>query len=166
LHEREFVDLLQREEGKLLRIAWAMLGQESDAWDVLQGAIEQAWRHRRQLQGGPAAFPGWIRRIVVNRAIDQLRSRKRLILLDPAALPEGEPTLPVPEADLEARALWEELKVLEPGQRQVLVLRYLADLSLQEIADEVGIPLGTVKSRLYRALAHLRKTWDRRRAAP
>ena len=56
LQEQDFIELLQKEEGKLLRIAWAMLGQESDAWDVLQEAVEQAWRHRRQLQGGPAAF--------------------------------------------------------------------------------------------------------------
>jgi len=166
LQEQDFIELLQKEEGKLLRIAWAMLGQESDAWDVLQEAVEQAWRHRRQLQGGPAAFPAWIRRIVVNRAIDHMRSRKRLILLEPAAMPEGDAALPSPEVDVEARALWEELKVLEPDQRQVIVLRYLADLSLQEIADQVGIPLGTVKSRLYRALAHLRKTWDERRVAP
>ena len=95
-----------------------------------------------------------------------MRSRKRLILLEPAAMPEGDAAPPSPEVDVEARALWEELKVLEPDQRQVIVLRYLADLSLQEIADQVGIPLGTVKSRLYRALAHLRKTWDERRVAP
>src|SRR5690606_16841242 len=105
LQEQDFIELLQKEEGKLLRIAWAMLGQESDAWDVLQEAVEQAWRHRRQLQGGPAAFPAWIRRIVVNRAIDHMRSRKRLILLEPAAMPEGDAAPPSPEVDVEARAL-------------------------------------------------------------
>ena len=43
MHEKEFLKLLHNEEGRLLRIAWAMLGQESDAWDVLQEAVEQAW---------------------------------------------------------------------------------------------------------------------------
>ncbi|UNC92116.1 sigma-70 family RNA polymerase sigma factor [Candidatus Contubernalis alkalaceticus] len=50
---------------------------------------------------------------------------------------------------------------LSDNQRQVVILRYLADLSLREIAEELEVPLSTVKSRLYRALAQLRENWER-----
>ena len=129
MHEKEFLKLLHNEEGRLLRIAWAMLGQESDAWDVLREAVEQAWRHRRELKGGASAFPSWIRRIVVNRALNMLRNKKRLILLEPEMLSNHEPAAS-PEADVEAQLIWDEVAELDQRQRQIIILRYLADLTL------------------------------------
>ncbi len=50
MHEQQFLELLHQEEGKLFYIAWGILGQESDAWDVLQQSVEKAWRNRNKLK--------------------------------------------------------------------------------------------------------------------
>ncbi len=62
LVEDEFLRLLKKEEGKLFRIALAVLGNEEDAWDSMQQTVEKAWTKRSTLKGGAAAFPAWIKR--------------------------------------------------------------------------------------------------------
>ena len=155
MNEKRFIELLKKEEGKLFRIALAILGQEADAWDVLQETTEQAWLKIDSLKGGEIAFPAWIRRILVNRSISILRRKNRIVLLEPSHIPE--PGIDSYEKDLQMTDVWELVKSLDQGHRQVVALRYLGDLSLQEISLELGLPLGTVKSRLNRALARLRK---------
>ncbi len=162
MQENEFIQLLQKEEGKLLRIAWAILGQESDAWDALQEAVEQAWRHRGNLKGGSASFPHWIRQILINRAINHLHYKKRLVLMETNMIPEDK-LFPSPEEDIVSQDVWETIYSLDENHRKVVVLRYLADLSLQEISVELEVPLSTVKSRLYRALDRLRNNLEVRR---
>lgn len=66
LTQEEFLHLLQEHEGRLYRIALAITGRDADAWDALQDAVESAVRSLPELQGGAQAFPGWMRRIVVN----------------------------------------------------------------------------------------------------
>jgi len=155
LTQEEFLHLLQEHEGRLCRIALAITGRDADAWDALQDAVESAVRSLPELQGGAQAFPGWMRRIVVNRAINVVRLRNRLVPVDPTAAPEPDP-LPPPEASIVAREIWGLMEELDAGQRQVVVLRYLADLRLEEIALRLDLPVGTVKSRLHRALGRLR----------
>lgn len=155
MDENNFIKLLQKEEGKLFRIAWAILGQESDAWDALQETVEHAWHHRKELRGGDSSFPAWIRRIVVNRSLNVLRKQKRIVTVDPMKVPDIQPAFQ--ESNFEAQYVWEVVKSLDTGHRQVVVLRYLGDLSLKDIALELDIPLGTVKSRLNRALTRLRE---------
>lgn len=165
MQEKEFLELLHKEEGKLLRIAWSILGQESDAWDILQESVEKAWKHRQDLQGGPGAFPAWIRKIVVNSALNQLHIKKRIVPMETDKISDQSAgPFPSPEKVVENRDIWLTLASLSESQRQVVILRYLADLSLREIADELEIPLSTVKSQLYRALALLRKNWERSEA--
>lgn len=165
--EQEFLEGLAREEGRLLRIAVAILGQESDGWDALQEAVEQAWLHRRELRAGPAGFGPWMKRILVNRSLNLLRRRKVVSLsgpldslLDPA---------PLPDEMAERQSIWEAVGGLSEPLRQVVSLRYLGDLTLEEIARELDLPLGTVKSRLHRGLAQVRERWEgvrEGRAAP
>jgi len=152
LHEQQFLELLHQEEGKLFYIAWGILGQESDAWDVLQQSVEKAWRNRNKLKGGSSAFPAWIRRILVNQSLDTLRSSKRTIPVEPSDLVEMLSGEVVPEGP----AIWEMVALLDQEHRQVVFMRYLGDLALKDIAAELQIPLGTVKSRLNRALKRLK----------
>lgn len=156
LDEREFLRLLQQQEGRLYRIALAITGSDADAWDALQDAVEAAIRNLHDLRGGELAFPGWIKRILVNRAINLLRVRGRVVPTDPSEGPEPQP-LPPPQESIAAREIWTLVAELDAGQRQVVALRFLADLSLEEVAERLGLPLGTVKSRLYRALGRLRQ---------
>jgi RNA polymerase sigma-70 factor (ECF subfamily) len=159
LTDREFERLVASQAGKLFRIAWGILGQESDAWDALQEATLAAYKSRHQILGGSAAFPAWFRRILITRCLNELRSRRKVVPVDPETLPEPEP-LPSLEHHLDGLAVWEAIESLEHDQRQVLMLRYLADLSTEQVAEALQIPTGTVKSRLNRALNKLRAVVD------
>lgn len=154
--DEAFLALLRPEEGKLLRIARALTGREADAWEMVQDAVVQAYERFHTLRGGPELFAPWIRRILVNRCKNLLRSRARLVLLETAAEADPDPT-PGPEAQVEASHLWGEVMELAEDHRQVLTLRYLVDMQVSEIATLLGVAEGTVKSRIYRALGALRK---------
>ncbi|NLW92612.1 MAG: RNA polymerase sigma factor [Syntrophomonadaceae bacterium] len=156
MNDKRFLELLHKEEGKLFRIALAILGSESDAWDALQQAVEQAWRSRRSLRGSDAVFPAWIKKITVNCSINLLHRRERVIPVDPLTLPAVMYDPPLSDAAM----IWQLVEELGPDLRKVIALRYLGDLSLEEIARALGIPLGTVKSRLHIAHKRLKEMLD------
>ena len=169
MDQERFLSLLIQQEGRLYRIALAITGRDADAWDALQDAVEAALCNLHDLRGGEEAFPGWMKRIVVNRSINLLRSRRRNVPVDPSgALEPALDPLPPPQESVAAREIWGLVEALDPGQREVVALRYLGDLSLEEIALRLELPLGTVKSRLHRALARLREQVgdEQRRIAP
>lgn len=154
--DEQFMALLQQEQGKLLRIARAITGQEADAWDMVQEATLNAYDRFGQLHGGPEAFGPWIRRILVNCSRNLLRSRSRLLPLELVgeAVPDPEPG---PQQRLDSSVLWGEVMSLEEHHRQVLALRFAVDLSVDELAALLDVPSGTVKSRLHRAVKALRQ---------
>lgn len=154
--EDEFLKLLKAEEGKLYRVALAILGNEHDAWDSLQQAAEKAWINRSTLRGGISAFPVWIKKILVNQSLNILKARKRQIPTDPQKMAEIL-DLPVTQKEQDISIIWDLVMGLGTEHRTVIALRYLGDLSLKEIASELGISLGTVKSRLYTAHTRLRQ---------
>lgn len=163
--EERFFELLRPEQGKLYRTAWAILGNEADARDALQEAVIRAYRAFSQLKGGAAAFPSWMRRIVINQCTQILRKRSKVI---PVERPEdygSEATTEIPDHG----EVWEAVRRLPDHYRSVVVLRFLADMSLEDIAHTLDIPLGTVKSRLHTALKQLRnmlcESGDERRGA-
>lgn len=130
--------------------AYAVTGRRAMADDVAQDAFERAFRSLGRLQD-PAAFGPWILRIATNRAIDLLRAERPLGPLDDAA--------PIAVWDPDRGgdvALRAAVAALATDRRTVLVLRYWLDLPPAEIAATLGIPTGTVHSRLARALADLR----------
>ena len=156
MHEDEFLILLQTEENKLYRTALAILGNEQDAWDCLQQTAEKAWNKRSILKGGPYAFPAWIKKILLNQSLNMLKVRKRQIPTDPQEMSEIL-SLPITQNEQDIRFIWELVLELGPEHRKVIALRYLGDLSLLEIASELDISLGTVKSRLHTAHTRLRQ---------
>lgn len=151
--EQKFFALLKPEQGKLYRTAWAILGNEADARDALQEAVIRAYRAFDQLRGGAVAFPAWMRRILVNQATQILRRRSKVIPverpeeLQPEAFSSGMP---------EGSEVWEAVRQLDERYRAVVVLRFLNDLSLEDIASTLDIPVGTVKSRLHTSMKLLR----------
>lgn len=153
--EERFFALYKPEAGRLYRTAWAILGNEADAGDALQDATIRAYRAFEQLKGGAAAFPAWMRRILVNSCTQILRKRMRVIPVErPEDLSEEKAT---PEADMPLGSeVWEAVKELDERYRAVVVLRFLNDMQLEDIATALDIPLGTVKSRLHTALKLLR----------
>ena len=136
---------------------YALCGDVVEAEDVVQEAFVTAIRKRRQLEQvtNPEA---WLRTVAVNR----LRSGWR----HAAVVRRFRSAVPGPQAPLEVGpdhvALVRALAQLDDGHRAVVVLHHLADLGIAQIAGELGIPEGTVKSRLSRALGRLAELLDER----
>lgn len=134
------------------RVALSVSGCPSAADDIAQDAFERAFRGLAGFNGR-SSFRTWLSRIVVNRAIDDGRQRKRSHQLDAAeslAASWSEDDL------LRDRDVLDAVAALTPERRTVVALRYWAQHSPAEIAEILDVPLGTVHSRLGRALADLR----------
>jgi len=157
----DFFQLLRAHQGYLERIALAMLGNRPDAEDALQEAALAGYRRFAQLRD-EHAFGAWMRRILIRQCRQMLEHRRRSFPVEDLAarLPDT-----VPGPDPEATALWERVARLGDHLRPVVVLRYMLDMSQQEVAEALGIPVGTVKSRLGKALALLREMEDAERRA-
>ena len=132
------------------RLSLAISGNEADAADVAQDAFVIAWRRLRQLRD-PASFDGWLHRIVVNAARMALRARSRRTVHELEVSP-GTASLPPPDV----AALTAALDGLDPDARAILALHHLEGRSVDELAAILGVPAGTVKSRLYAARRALR----------
>jgi RNA polymerase sigma-70 factor (ECF subfamily) len=125
------------------------------ARDAVQEAAIRAWRNLPGLRE-PGRFDAWLHRLTVNACLDLARKRRsRVIEVELTPLHEillADPADGVTDADhVEGM-----LAILDPAQRAVIVLHYYLDLSLPETAQALGIPLGTAKSRLGRALDAMR----------
>jgi RNA polymerase sigma-70 factor, ECF subfamily len=127
------------------------------ARDAVQEATLRAWKNLRGLRD-PSRFDAWLHRLTVNACLDLAKKRRgRFFEVELTPLHDA----PAPDATSGvADALYVErmLAAVEPAQRAVVVLHYYLDLSLPETAAALGIPVGTAKSRLNRALAAMRIT--------
>lgn len=147
-------ELFRRHWPQARRIARAVVGRDALADDVAQEAMVVAFASIRRYRGD-GEFAGWLRRIVVRRALNALRAERRLVPLDAAAevAVDDTPVLADP-------ALREAVAQLPDEQRIALALRYGAGLTPTEIAAATGLAVGTVNSRLGRALTRLRATLE------
>jgi RNA polymerase sigma-70 factor (ECF subfamily) len=134
------------------RLAFSVTGSATVADDVAQDAFERAFRGLAGFNGR-SSFRTWLSRIVLNQAADVGRRQRRLEPLEAADRPAGEWS---DEAAIRDRDVFDAVLALPLERRTIVVLRYWVRHSPPEIAEIVGIPLGTVHSRLARALAELR----------
>jgi RNA polymerase sigma-70 factor (ECF subfamily) len=142
---------------RLRRYAIALAGDISTADDLVQDCIERAWKNRSAMKDERAIF-AWLRAILNNVNIDRVRLRRRR--------PEEAENLDAVSDTLSSGAASDELSLsmdfirtmnrLTVEHRQVLLLIGLESLSYREVADELGVPIGTVMSRLARARERLR----------
>ncbi len=147
--EEAFVWAVQTHRDLLFRVAYTVLHNPEDCADALQDALENAWRKRHTLRD-PQAFRAWMVRIVLNASKSMLRKRRfRFAPLDE--------TIPAPEA--EDTALGEMLAALEEGVRVPLVLHYMENMSIAEIAAVMHLTQSAVKSRLYAGRKRLAQQW-------
>ncbi len=151
MDEREFDDFyaasFQRVTGQL----YAMIGNRDEAEECVQEAFVRAWAHRRKLDR--AEHPeAWVRttayRLAVSRWRRTVRGRRPTDRAVGASLETAAPS------DSHV-ALVAALKQIPAAQRQALVLHHIADLPVQQVAAEVGVPEGTIKARLSRGRAAL-----------
>jgi RNA polymerase sigma factor (sigma-70 family) len=120
--------------------------------DALQETLIVVLRHLPSLRE-PAAWRAWVRRIAVRESLRLVRDSRVVTMRD---LPEVMVSIDLDTA-IDVR---DTLRKLQPEQRAVLVLRNLEDLSEQETAEVLGVPEGTVKSRLHRAQLCFRDHWE------
>lgn len=148
------------------RTARVLLTDRSDAEDAVQEAWLDAWRGLSTFQPG-RPFRPWILAILYNRCRMVARKARRAGLL--YQLPPGVEVAVYPfgkEGEASNGDLEAALATLDEGQRQLLALRFFADLQLTEIAALLDVPEGTVKSRLHRTLAALRERLQQPSPAP
>jgi RNA polymerase sigma-70 factor (sigma-E family) len=152
--DEEFATFVAAASRRLLHTAYLIVGDRDGAEDLLQAALERAYRHWKAVRrrDSPEAY---VRRILVNLATDTWRSRRRLrsVALDDSMLPASSDTDLVSARE----ALLACIRQLPVGQRAVLVLRYLDDLTEAQTARVLGCSIGTVKSQHARAIARLRQ---------
>jgi RNA polymerase sigma-70 factor (ECF subfamily) len=140
---------------RLVVQVYALCGDLADAEDAVQEAFVAALRKGRELDG-VANTDAWLRQVALNRLRAGWRHAS-VVRRYQAAVPG--PQTPV-EVGPEHVAIVTALGRLDPDQRRVVVLHHLADLGTGQIADELGIPEGTVKSRLSRARGRMAELLD------
>lgn len=153
-----FLQLADRELARSFRTAGYILGNAADAEDVTQDAILKAWKAWPTLRD-PERFGPWFERILVNTCLDRIRRRHGVRLVDLDAGPALAGADPF-AANLARDEIGHALDALPPEQRVVVVLRFWRDLSLAEIAEQLRLPLGTVKSRLYYGMRAMRSVLE------
>ncbi len=151
-----FEAFFRENERAVFRNAYLITGSREDAEDVLQDVFTSVWKSRHTFDPSKGKVSTWLHRITVNECMRTRRKdRLSMLKLDPEVLDRARQTSERAEnGDLES--LTQAMNALEPGQRAALVLRYFNDLSYDEVARSLNVPLGTVKSRINHALKKLR----------
>jgi len=156
-----FEEFVLEYEKKVYNIAYRTLGSKEDAEDVTQEAFLRAYTSLSGFKGD-SRFSSWLFRIVSNLCLDKLRKKKAPTVSLTAEDEDGEEaTLDVPDESLSPEGLLEikltrdavqrGIMSLDENARQMLLLREIRGMSYEEIADTLGVELGTVKSRIFRA---------------
>lgn len=158
--------LVQRYQGRLFPTIARLVGSPEDAEDILQDAFVRAFEKLDQFQG-ESSFYTWIYRIAVNLALSGHRRRRvrtvaairrRALLRGPHPVDESaeaDPSVPLERAERE-RLVRAALDQLGPEHRAVVLLKDFDGRRYEEISEILGIPVGTVRSRLHRARCELR----------
>ena len=162
-----FNQLVLRWERPIYALAYRTLGREEDARDVCQETFLRAFRALKGFRG-QAKFSSWLYRITLNLCRDWIRRQRRtpvvqtpedvdvLELAAAQATPSESIETVIARNDL-TRAVEKAMAKLPEEQRTAIILKEYHGMTFQEIADVVGCPLSTVKTRLYQGLAVLRR---------
>ncbi len=164
--EDAFADLVRRHQRRVWMVCRQYLGpDEADA--AAQETFLKAWKALARFDGR-SAFSTWLTRIAINTCLDELRRRKRHGVKVEEEDPDRDPLvqqLPDGAADPERRAMQRQAvqrlaqaeAALPERQREIFLLRFYAELGLEEIADALGVHVGTVKTQLHRAVHRVRR---------
>jgi RNA polymerase sigma-70 factor, ECF subfamily len=153
--------LYERYSGIAFALAYRLLGERGAAEDVVQEAFLNVWRQGATYDTRRGTVRTWLLTIIHHRAIDLMRSARSkssadTVIDDAMPLPAKEDTWTEVVQGLEHERVQQAMATLPPEQRQVVDLAYYGGFTQTEIAQRVGIPLGTVKGRMRLALDKLR----------
>lgn len=154
-NKQAFVQLIERKQGNLYRTAYTYLHNPEDSMDVLQDTIVKAYSSLQTLKN-PECFFTWVTKILINLCCTQIKKNRKVI-----QFPELRNELGHTDdgfSGIEERVdILNILGYLDEKYRQVIILKYSGDYTLQEISEILKCPLGTVKSRLNYGLNEMRK---------
>ncbi|HEY9283449.1 MAG TPA: RNA polymerase sigma factor [Pyrinomonadaceae bacterium] len=159
-----FGEIVRRWERRIYALAYGILGREDEARDAAQETFVAAFRNLPNFRG-EAKVSSWLHRIAVNQCVTRQRRAKVRGEVSFEAEQEGRGAqfaaahgspASATESGQRAEAVRRAVAALPPELREVVVLKEFEDLTFQEIADALDVPLSTVKSRLYTALKQLR----------
>lgn len=164
--------LVRRYQDRVFSLVYSIIGGTDQVEDIAQEAFLKAFRSLKSFRGG-SSFYTWLYRITVNTALNALRSkgrRQEASLEDLGGLeflvdPDVGPAESAARRQLASRVR-EAIDRLDEQYRTIVYLRELEDLSYEEIAEVVELPVGTVKSRLFRARQHLKELLEDLLPAP
>lgn len=160
--------LMERFQRKIFRVAFSVLRDEAEADVITQDTFVQAYTHLAKFEGR-AGLETWLTRIAINRCRDLLRRRRFVSLVTLRSDEDGESETmlePVDERpDPERQFLSTQLRAaigraeraLSPQQKVIFRLRHYENLSLEDIAEHLGLQSGTVRAHLFRAIHKIRK---------
>ncbi|WP_420481832.1 RNA polymerase sigma factor SigW [Cohnella zeiphila] len=165
--QRAFAEIVDLYKDKLYHLAYRMMNNRQEAEDVVQESFLRVYKHLDRYDENQK-FSTWIYRIATNLCIDRLRKRRPVYSLDAetdhegldgyAMLPSDERT---PESEVilseTQRLIRDAIETLPVKYKSVMILRYLQDLSLQEISDVLDLPVTTIKTRVHRGREFMRK---------
>lgn len=157
--DRAFDALVDRHYARCLRFAWRQIGSRADAEEVVQDAFVRAYR---ALSGcAPERFGSWLTSIVVNRCRTHVAKRARQPVLEPLGeMHDAVDPPPVSGEDLTGTDVGRALATLSPLLREALLLRYVEQLTYEQIAAMTGAGVSAVKMRVRRAAGQLAKALE------
>jgi RNA polymerase sigma-70 factor (ECF subfamily) len=161
--QQALLHLYDRHSTRVYALALRVLGDPMAAEEITQDVFFKLWSHANSFLSSRGAFATWLLSIARHAAIDHLRlERRRPVLADDEEMEDGWAELPSEKTTSE-EARWRDLyfavRALPPNQRQVIQLAYYHGMSHSQIAEHLGWPLGTVKTRLRMAMEQLREQW-------
>jgi len=160
-----FEELVVRWQKRLWHYAFRATGSEPASWDIVQETWIGIIKSIRKLEDS-AVFPKWAFKILNNKCTDWLRKRQRqsslngkLVELDQSEFGQKQ------NSSEKVESLWAAVEKLSPDRKALLTLRYHEDFDINQIAEILNVPEGTVKSRLHRTLNELRQIMGRNQNA-
>jgi len=158
MDKEQFIEHMMEAEETMFHLALSILHQEQDCSDAVQEAVLKAYAKRDTLKN-PSCFKTWIIRILINECYTFLRRQRRQISMEPELM-EG--NLPDAQADFGAYVkeeyldLYQAINSLKEQDKICVLLFYMEDYSVSEVAQILQIPEGTVKSRLHKSRIQLK----------
>lgn len=152
MSREEFTEAVLSAEASLFHVAYSILRNEADCADAVQEAVLKAYAARDALKK-PSYFKTWLTRIVINECYTMFRKRRWQISLKESGEPADE-SMYIHEEYLD---LYRAIGELKEKDKICVLLFYMEDYTVAQIADVLDIPEGTVKSRLNRARLRLRE---------
>jgi RNA polymerase sigma-70 factor (ECF subfamily) len=157
--------LMRQHQEPIFRYAYLLIGDADEAEDIAQETFIRAYRALDRFDTQRPMRP-WLMRIAANLASNRRRSLGRYFAVLQRAFQQESPAQKGVEEQsrqaIRAGKVWEAVRQLKPGDAQVIYLRYFLELSVDETAQALNVPAGTVKSRLHRASERLRQVIEQR----